>query len=107
MQLVIAFSFSPSAMTSRQYAVVLCALVACVVLYLIYKVAWPRDFGMPVRRKVLCRRLRIVKDQMAFVPLWWSDVQVQRAIRVHWRETLERSLPPPPPPAAQPGQVGT
>jgi hypothetical protein len=72
-------------------------LAACVVLYLLYKMAWPRDFGVPVRRRLLCRGLRVERDQIAFAPLWWSDLQVQRAIRTHWKRTMQRSLPPPPP----------
>ncbi|MFN2569033.1 MAG: hypothetical protein ABR564_05460 [Candidatus Dormibacteria bacterium] len=91
--------FDPSAVSSLHYAFAISALVACVVLYLLYKLMWPRDFGVPVRRKALCRQLRIVKDQMAYVPLWWSDIQVQRALRAHWRHTLASSLPPPLQPA--------
>lgn len=93
-------NFDPSAVTSVHYSLAISALVGCVVLYLVYKVAWPRDFGVPVRRRLLCRHLRMVRDQLAFVPLWWSDIQVQRAVRAHWRETLQRGLPPPPRPAA-------
>ncbi len=66
------------------------ALVCWVVVYLVYKVVMTgrKDFGMPVRRRLLCRHLRVDHDQSADVPIWWTDLQVQRAVRAHWRHTL-------------------
>ena len=87
-----------STLASRpQYA--LAALLLWVVLYLVYKVAWRRDFGLPVRRRLAARGLRVERDQVAYVPFWWSDIQVQRALDAHWRRTLklgfERRRPQP------------
>jgi hypothetical protein len=73
-------------------AYVVAALLAWVVLYLVYKVAWRRDFGLPVRRRVLQRRLQVERDQVAYVPFWWSDIQVQRALDEHWRRTMRRGF---------------
>jgi hypothetical protein len=66
------------------------ALVCWVVVYLVYKVVMTgrKDFGMPVKRRLLCKRLRVDRDQSAEVPIWWTDLQVQRAVRAHWRHTL-------------------
>ena len=69
-----------------QYA--LAALVGWVVLYLVYKFAWRRDYGLPVRRRLLMRSLQVEREQIAYVPFWWSDLQVQRAIDNHWRRTM-------------------
>lgn len=74
-------------------------LVAWVILYLLYKMVWPRDFGMPVRRRLICSHLHVERDQIAFVPLWWSDLQVHRALKAHWREALRGALGDPPIPA--------
>lgn len=71
------------------------ALVGWVVLYLVYKFAWRRDFGLPVRRRLLARRLVVERDQVAFVPFWWSDLQVQRAVNGYWKRTLKRSFEKP------------
>jgi hypothetical protein len=79
---------------SRSLAIAIAGLLSCVVLYLTYKFAWRRDYGMPVRRRLLCRRIRIERDQIAFVPFYWSDVQVQRAIRVHWKSRVRQGLHP-------------
>ena len=32
------------------------------------------------------------RDQVAFVPLWWSDLQIQRAVSAHWKNTLRSSV---------------
>ncbi len=73
-----------------QYAIA--ALLGWVILYLIYRVGWRRDFGMPVRRRLLALRLRVDREQLAFVPFWWTDLQVQRALDNHWQRTMSRSL---------------
>lgn len=71
---------------------VIAALLGWVVLYMAYKLAWKRDFGLPVRRRVLQGRLFVERDQVAFVPFWWSDVQVQRALDDHWRRTMRKGF---------------
>ena len=71
---------------------VIAALVAWIVLYLVYKVAWRRDFGLPVRRRVLQAHLHVERDQVAYVPFWWSDIQVQRALDEHWKATMRRGF---------------
>lgn len=73
-----------------QYA--LAGLLGWVALYLLYKVCWRRDFGLPVHRRMLVRGLRIDCDELALVPFWWSDIQVQRAVDAHWRQTLRRGV---------------
>jgi hypothetical protein len=73
-----------------QYA--LAGLLGWVALYLLYKVCWRRDFGLPVHRRLLVRGLRIDCDELALVPFWWSDIQVQRAVDAHWRQTLRRGV---------------
>jgi hypothetical protein len=70
----------------------LAGLLGWVALYLLYKVGWRRDFGLPVRRRLLARGLRVEREQLAFVPFWWSDIQVQRALDGHWRRTLRRGI---------------
>lgn len=72
------------------YLAAIGALVCWVVVYLLYKVVMTgrKDFGLPVRRRLLCHSLRVDHDQSAEVPFWWTDLQVQRAVRAHWRQTL-------------------
>lgn len=70
----------------------LAGLLGWVALYLLYKVGWRRDFGLPVRRRLLVKGLRVEREQLAFVPFWWSDIQVQRALDGHWRRTLRRGV---------------
>ncbi len=70
----------------------LAALVGWVVLYLIYKVGWRRDYGLPVRRKIVARGLTVEHDQVAYVPFWWSDLQVQRALNGYWKRTLKQGF---------------
>ena len=66
------------------------ALVMWIVVYMLYKLIMTerRDFGMPVRRRLLCKKLRVDHDQSADVPFWWTDLQVQLAVRNHWKQTL-------------------
>jgi hypothetical protein len=78
-------------------AIMLAALLGWVAIYLIYKVAWHADFGLPVRRRLLSRHLTVQRDQVAFVPLWWSDLQIQRAVRAHWKTSLRSTVAPEPP----------
>lgn len=73
-----------------QFALV--ALVAWILFYAVYKFAWHRDFGMPVRRRLVARGLVVERNQVAYVPFWWSDLQVQRAIDNHWRRTLRQGF---------------
>ena len=66
------------------------ALIFWVVVYLVYRVVMTRrkDFGMPVRRRIVCVHMRVDHDQSAEVPFWWTDLQVRRAVRAHWRQTM-------------------
>jgi len=73
-------------------AVVIVGLLFFLILYLAYKFAWPRDYGIPVRRRLLVASMRIDRDQVAFVPFWWSDLQVQRAVRAHWKDALRQNF---------------
>lgn len=73
-------------------AVIVAALLAWVVLYLVYRFAWRRDFGIPVRRRLLALRLFVEREQVAYVPFWWNDVQVQRALDHHWQAAMRRSF---------------
>ncbi|MFN2581890.1 MAG: hypothetical protein ABR498_04010 [Candidatus Dormibacteria bacterium] len=72
------------------YLALIAALVVWVIVYLVYKLVMTgkRDFGLPVRRRVFCRKLIVHGDQRADVPFWWTDLQVQRAIRSYWRRSL-------------------
>ena len=84
----------PSALHAHtEYALI--ALVGWVILYLGYKFTWRRDYGLPVRRRLLARRLVVDRDQVAFVPFWWTDLQVQRAVNGYWKRTLKRSFEKP------------
>lgn len=76
--------------------VVLAFLVGWIAAYLIYKIFWRSDFGLPVRRRLLCSGLTIQRDQVAFVPLWWSDLQIQRAVSAHWKNALRSTVSRPP-----------
>jgi hypothetical protein len=67
---------------------VLVFLLVWIVIYMIYKMAFHADFGLPVRRRLLCTRLTVERDQAASVPLWWSDLQIQRAVRAYWKQSL-------------------
>ncbi|MBV9101690.1 MAG: hypothetical protein JOZ46_02760 [Candidatus Dormibacteraeota bacterium] len=70
------------------------ALVMWVVVYLLYKFVMTKrkDFGLPVRRRILCRKLRVDRDQSAEVPFWWTDLQIQIAVGSHWKQTLRAPL---------------
>src|SRR5215471_6030816 len=72
------------------YLAIVAALVVWLVVYLAYKV-WMtsrRDFGLPVRRRLLAHKLTVLDNQRADVPFWWTDLQVQHAIRSHWKRSL-------------------
>jgi hypothetical protein len=70
----------------------LAGLAGCLLVYLAYKLFYRPDFGMPVRRRLLARGIRFRRDQFAVVPVWWSDLQVQRAIRNHWKRSLRETV---------------
>lgn len=65
-----------------------------VVVYLVYKIAMTgrRDYGMPVKRRLRCKRLRVDRDQSAQVPFWWTERQVRQVMNAHWRHTLRLPL---------------
>ncbi|MGH7685420.1 MAG: hypothetical protein ACREN2_01170 [Candidatus Dormibacteria bacterium] len=72
------------------YLAIIAALVVWLVVYLAYKV-WMtsrRDFGLTVRRRVLAHKLTVHDNQRADAPFWWTDLQVQRAVRSHWKRSL-------------------
>lgn len=73
-----------------QYA--LAGLLGWVALYMIYRVVWHRDFGMPVQRRLSVFGLRVERDQIAYVPFWWTDLQVQRALDAHWQRTMRQAF---------------
>ncbi|MBJ7609960.1 MAG: hypothetical protein JF887_11115 [Candidatus Dormibacteraeota bacterium] len=73
-------------------SVFLAFLLAWIAAYLVYKMFWHSDFGLPVRRRLLCTRMKIQRDQMAVVPLWWSDLQIQRAVSAHWKNSLRSTV---------------
>jgi hypothetical protein len=77
---------------SAGVAPAIAGLAACLLLYLAYKLFYRPDFGMPVRRRLLTRGLRVRRNQFADVPLWWTDLQVQRAISVHWKWSLRETV---------------
>ena len=79
-------------MTATSLATLVLGLVACIAFYLAYKLLYRPDFGVPVRRRLLARRLRVRRDQLAEVPIWWSNLQVQRAIRGHWKRSLRNTV---------------
>lgn len=73
-------------------------LVLWVVAYVLYRIAMTRrkDFGMPVKRRILCRSLKVDRDEVAEVPFWWTDLQVQHAVSMYWRHSLRSPFLPPP-----------
>jgi len=71
---------------------VLAFLLAWIVVYLVYKMFWHSDFGLPVRRRLLSKGMRVERDQVAFVPMWWSDLQIQRAVSAHWKHSLRTTV---------------
>ncbi len=71
---------------------VLAFLLAWIVLYLLYKMFWRADFGLPVRRRLLSSGIRVERDQVAYVPMWWSDLQIQRAVSAHWKSSLRSTV---------------
>lgn len=80
------------AVNTALLSAVLAILLTWIVVYLIYKMFWRADFGLPVRRRLLCSRMTVQQDQVAFVPLWWSDLQIQRAVSAHWKDSLRSTV---------------
>jgi hypothetical protein len=76
--------------TAQTVFALIAALLLWIVVYMLYRLVMTRrkDFGVPVRRRILCRRLRVHNDQVADVPFWWTDLQIQLAVRNHWRNSL-------------------
>jgi len=97
-------------LTSPVGGTAIAALAGCLLVYLAYKVLYRPDFGMPVRRRLLARGIRFRRDQFAIVPVWWSNLQIQRAISGHWkrslRETVTRPGPPSPELTGRPSATG-
>ena len=70
-------------------------VLVAVIIYMVYKFAWPRDFGLPVRRKLFRVRMKVERNQVAYVPFYWTDIQVQRAIKTHWKQAMRDSFAAP------------
>jgi hypothetical protein len=79
-----------SGLDTTFYLALIAGLIFWIVLYFSYRVVMTgrRDFGLPVRRRLLVFGLKVDKDQSADVPFWWTDLQVQRAVRSYWRQSL-------------------
>ncbi len=80
--------------TPEVYLGLVSALLLWVVVYMLYRLVMTKrkDFGVPVRRRILCRKLRVDHDQSAEVPFWWTDLQIQLAVGAHWRQALRSPL---------------
>ncbi len=85
---IVIIGVTAASTAGHDYLIAVAALAFCLLLYALYKLFFRVDFGVPVRRKLLARKLIVVRDQLAFVPFWWSNVQVQRAISSYWKEKL-------------------
>jgi hypothetical protein len=85
-------SFLASILTSTGFSTGVAALAGCLIVYLAYKLFYRPDFGMPVRRRILAMHIRFRRDQVADVPVWWTNLQVQRAVRGHWRQSLRDTV---------------
>ena len=94
-------SLLASILTSNGFTTGVAALAGCLIVYLAYKFFYRPDFGMPVRRRILATHIRFRRDQVADVPVWWSNLQVQRAVRGHWRQSLRDAVIRPREPAAE------
>jgi hypothetical protein len=79
-------------LTTVECGVLIAGLLAFLALYLAYKVLYRPDFGMPVRRRLLVRGLRIRREEFAEAPIWWSTIQVERAVRTHWKASLRLTV---------------
>ncbi|MGD0834251.1 MAG: hypothetical protein ABSA40_07490 [Candidatus Dormibacteria bacterium] len=79
-------------LTTVQCGVLVATLLAFLALYLAYRVLYRPDFGMPVRRRLLVRGFRMRREEFAEVPIWWSALQVERAVRSHWKASLRMTV---------------
>jgi len=94
-------SLFASILTSTGFTTGIAALAGCLIVYLAYKFFYRPDFGMPVRRRILAKHIRFRRDQVADVPVWWTNLQVQRAVRCHWKQSLRDTVMRPREPAAE------
>jgi uncharacterized membrane protein YcfT len=85
-------SLFASILTSTGFTTGIAALAGCLIVYLAYKFFYRPDFGMPVRRRILAKHIRFRRDQVADVPVWWTNLQVQRAVRGHWKQSLRDTV---------------
>ena len=91
----------PLTLISPASGTAIAALAGCLLLYLAYKLFYRPDFGMPVRRRILPRAASgSGATSSPIVPVWWSDLQVQRAISGHWKQEPARHRDPPGSPGA-------
>lgn len=84
------FGIASSSLGRLEGLIPLVTAMLCVLIYILYKVFWRGDYGIPVQRRLMCRSLTVKRDQLAIVPFWWSNLQVQRAINQYWKTTLAR-----------------
>ena len=82
-------AFAP--LNASDYGKIAAMLIVALLVYLGYKILWHPDFGMPVHRKVFLKGMRVKRDQLCEVPIWWSNIQVQRAVKAHWKQALRRT----------------
>lgn len=94
-------SLLASILTSTGLTTGVAALAGCLIVYLAYKFFYRPDFGMPVRRRILAVHIRVRRDQFAVVPVWWTNLQVQRAVRGHWKQSLRDTVIRPREPVAE------
>lgn len=78
------------------YLAIIAALVVWLIVYLAYKLRMTskRDFGFPVRRRLLTFHMTVHDNQHADVPFWWTDLQVQRAVKSYWKRSLRSETQP-------------
>ncbi len=70
------------------------AITILVILYVIYKLSWARDYGVPIRRHVFRMGMFVERDQVAHVPIWWSDIMIQHRLDRYWKESLRSNFNP-------------
>src|SRR5258708_38190965 len=87
----------PVASPGPNYLILLLLLPLILAIYMVYKIIWHPDFGLPVRRRLLCRKLYVDRDQIAFVPFWWNNLQVRRAISRYWKASMRQTFDQPSP----------
>jgi hypothetical protein len=83
--------------TGFNWLAVIVSVALLIVLYMVYRIIWHPDFGLMVKRRAFRLHLRVERDQTAYVPFWWSNLQVRRALDRHWNSELRVKKGEPPP----------